>query len=141
MEHHHTINDVVLAMVAGGLRSWLLTRGESIISGSSLTALVPMSVLEDEVGTSSLGVQVAPHVQDLPVGEANALVRLHQVAYSTKAHRDSGRAVDALIRVLARAIARRHLADRATASSAHDAAARSPTVPLSSHPPPAGDPL
>ena len=33
-EHDHTINDVILAVVAGGLRSWLLTRGESIGSGS-----------------------------------------------------------------------------------------------------------
>ena len=32
-EHHHTINDVVLAMISGGLRSWLLTRGESISPG------------------------------------------------------------------------------------------------------------
>ena len=32
-EHRHTINDVVLAMIAGGLRSWLLTRGESIRPG------------------------------------------------------------------------------------------------------------
>ena len=54
-EHHHTINDVVLAMIAGGLRSWLLTRGESIITGSSLTALVPMSVTEEDGEPTSLG--------------------------------------------------------------------------------------
>ena len=92
--HGHTVNDVVLAALAGGLRAWLLTRGE-LRSRTSLRALVPMSVVEDEGGTSSLGVQVAPHVQDLPVGEANALMRLHQVAYGSKAHRSSGRAVDA----------------------------------------------
>lgn len=92
--HGHTVNDVVLAVVAGGLRSWLLTRG-GLGRTRTLRALVPMSVIEDEVGTSSLGVQVAPHLQDLPVGEANPLVRLHQVAYSSEAHRDSGRAVDA----------------------------------------------
>jgi diacylglycerol O-acyltransferase / wax synthase len=94
-EHHHTINDVVLAMISGGLRSWLLTRGESIRSGSSLSALVPMSVIEDEGEPTSLGSQVAPHLQSLPVGEANALMRLHQVAYDTQAHKDSGRAVAA----------------------------------------------
>ena len=59
-EHEHTINDVVLAMISGGLRSWLLTRGESISSGSSLTALVPMSVTEDDGEPTSLGSQVAP---------------------------------------------------------------------------------
>lgn len=94
-EHHHTINDVVLAMISGGLRSWLLTRGESIRSGSSLSALVPMSVVEDEGELTSLGSQVAPHLQSLPIGEPNALMRLHQVAYDTEAHKDSGRAVAA----------------------------------------------
>ena len=94
-EHHHTINDVVLAMIAGGLRSWLLTRGESIIPGSSLTAVVPMSVTEEDGEPTSLGSQVAPHLQRLPIGEPNALMRLHQVAYDTQAHKDSGRAVGA----------------------------------------------
>ena len=92
--HGYTVNDVVLAVVAGGLRSWLRTRG-GLGRTRTLRALVPMSVLEDEVGTSSLGVQVAPHLQDLPVGEADALVRLHQVACASEAHRDGGRAVDA----------------------------------------------
>jgi diacylglycerol O-acyltransferase len=91
----HTINDVVLAVISGGLRSWLLTRGESIRPGSSLTALVPMSVTEDEDEPTSLGSQVAPHLQPLPIGESNALVRLHQVGYATQAHKDSGRAVGA----------------------------------------------
>jgi diacylglycerol O-acyltransferase / wax synthase len=94
-EHHHTINDVVLAMISGGLRSWLLTRGESIRSGSSLSALVPMSVIEEDGEPTSLGSQVAPHLQGLPIGEPNPLMRLHQVAYDTQAHKDSGRAVAA----------------------------------------------
>jgi diacylglycerol O-acyltransferase len=93
--HQHTINDVVLAVISGGLRSWLLTRGESIGSGSSLTALVPMSVTDDDGEPSSLGSQVAPHLQGLPIGEPNPLMRLHQVAYDTQAHKDSGRAVAA----------------------------------------------
>ena len=94
-EHEHTINDVVLAVISGGLRTWLLTRGESVTAGSSLTALVPMSVTEDEGEPTSLGSQVAPHLQSLPIGEPNALMRLHQVAYATQAHKDTGRAVGA----------------------------------------------
>ena len=94
--HGHTVNDVVLAAVSGALRAWLLTRGESVSSRDTLTALVPMSVTEDEGGGgSSLGSQVAPHLQSLPIGEPNALVRLHQVAYGTQAHVDTGRAVGA----------------------------------------------
>ncbi len=94
-EHQHTINDVVLAIISGGLRAWLLTRGESLGSSSSLTALVPMSVTEDDGELTSLGSQVAPHLQNLPIGEPNALMRLHQVAYGTQAHKDTGRAVGA----------------------------------------------
>jgi diacylglycerol O-acyltransferase len=82
-------------MISGGVRSWLLTRGESIGSGTSLTALVPMSVTEDDGEPTSLGSQVAPHLQRLPIGEPNPLMRLHQVAYDTQAHKDSGRAVAA----------------------------------------------
>lgn len=93
--HNHTINDVVLAVIAGGLRAWLLTRGESLTSGMTVSALVPMSVTEDEEVPTSLGSQVAPHVQALPIGEPNALMRLHQVAYGTQAHKDTGRAVSA----------------------------------------------
>ena len=94
-EHRHTINDVILAVITGGLRSWLLTRGESVSTGSGLIALVPMSVTEDDGVPTSLGSQVAPHLQALPIGEPNALMRLHQVAYGTQAHKDTGRAVGA----------------------------------------------
>ena len=54
-----------------------------------------MSVTEDDGEPTSLGSQVAPHLQSLPIGEPNALMRLHQVAYDTQAHKDSGRAVAA----------------------------------------------
>lgn len=93
-EHDHTINDVVLAMITGGLRSWLMTRGESVGPGASVTALVPMSVTEDGEETS-LGSRVEPHLMRLPIGEPNPLIRLHQVGYGTQAHKDSGRAVAA----------------------------------------------
>ena len=93
--HQQTINDVVLTVISGGIRSWLLTRGESIGPGSSLTALVPMSVTDDDGEPTSLGSQVAPHLQSLPIGEPNSLMRLHQVAYATQAHKDTGRAVAA----------------------------------------------
>jgi diacylglycerol O-acyltransferase len=54
-----------------------------------------MSVTEDDGEPTSLGSNVAPHLQTLPIGEPNALMRLHQVAYATKAHKESGRAVGA----------------------------------------------
>ena len=94
-DHRHTVNDVILAVITGALRSWLLTRGESVTTGSGLIALVPMSVTEDDGVPTSLGTQVAPHLQALPIGEPNALMRLHQVGYGTQAHKDTGRSVGA----------------------------------------------
>ncbi len=93
---HTTVNDVVLAVLAGALRSWLMTRGEGVGVGSSVRTLVPMSVLPTEPGDPvPLGSRVASLLIDLPTGETSPMMRLHQVAYQTTAYRDSGRAVDA----------------------------------------------
>lgn len=91
-----TVNDVILAVITGGLRNWLLTRGEEF-SSRSLSALVPMSVRDDDAAgePTALGSQVAPHLVDLPIGEPNPLMRLHQVSYANRAHMASGRAVGA----------------------------------------------
>lgn len=87
----HTINDVVLAVVAGGLRGWLQHRGARV---DSVQALVPMSVLDDDT-PSSLGCRVAPHLTTLPISEPRPAMRVHQIAISTQAHKDTGRAVAA----------------------------------------------
>ena len=91
--HNCTINDVVLAVLSGGLRSWLQTRGP--VEKPQLLALVPMSVIDDNDEPSSLGSQVAPYLISLPIGEPNPLMRLHQVSFGTKAHKETGRAVAA----------------------------------------------
>jgi diacylglycerol O-acyltransferase len=93
--HGGTVNDVVLATVTGGLRSWLMTRAESLGGLRQVRAVVPMSVHDDELEATSLGSQIAPHLVDLPVGEPSPVVRLHQVSYSFKAHQETGRAVAA----------------------------------------------
>jgi len=93
--HGGTVNDVVLATVTGALRSWLMARGESLSGLRQLKAVVPMSVIDDELEATSLGTQVAAHHVDLPIGEANPLMRLHQVSYSFQAHQEAGLAVAA----------------------------------------------
>ncbi|WP_028472309.1 wax ester/triacylglycerol synthase family O-acyltransferase [Nocardioides alkalitolerans] len=93
--HGGTINDVILATVAGALRGWLMSRDERIGAQRKLRALVPMSVIDDELEATSLGTQIAGHLVDLPIGEPSAVVRLHQVSYSFKAHGETGRAVAA----------------------------------------------
>ncbi len=90
-----TVNDVVLATVTGALRSWLMTRGESMRGVRQLRALVPVSVIDEELEATSLGSQIAAHFVDLPVWEASPVVRLHQVSYSFLAHEEGGRGVAA----------------------------------------------
>ena len=96
--HGGTVNDVVLATVAGALRTWLLTRGESVTPASTVRAMVPVSVRSGEQ-SGALGNRVSAIFVDLPVGEASPLVRLHRVSYAMKAHKESGQSVgaDALI--------------------------------------------
>lgn len=93
--HGGTVNDVILATVAGGLRNWLMTRAESMSGLRQIRALVPVSVIDEELEATSLGSQIAAHFVDLPIGEASPVVRLHQVSYSFQAHKDTGRAVSA----------------------------------------------
>jgi diacylglycerol O-acyltransferase len=93
--HGGTVNDVILATITGALRGWLMTRTESLGGLRQLKAVVPMSVIDDELEPTSLGSQITGHFVDLPIGEASAVVRLHQVSYSFRAHKETGRAVAA----------------------------------------------
>ncbi|GAA4346938.1 WS/DGAT/MGAT family O-acyltransferase [Angustibacter luteus] len=91
-----TVNDVVLATVAGALRAWLLTRGEPVVPATVVRALVPVSVRADEEEmTPRTGSRVKAFVVDLPVGEPNPAVRLHQISYSMRAQAEVGDAVSA----------------------------------------------
>ncbi len=91
-----TVNDVVLAVLAGALRAWLLARGEPVPTGSIVRTLVPMSVrVDDPQAAGAIGSRVDSILVDLPTGEASPMMRLHQVAYQTKGHRETGQAVDA----------------------------------------------
>jgi diacylglycerol O-acyltransferase len=94
-EHGGTINDVVLTIVAGGLRAWLMTRAESLAGVRQVRAVVPVSVIDENEEATSLGSQIAVHFVDLPVGEASPVVRLHHVSYSFESHRATGRGVAA----------------------------------------------
>ncbi len=103
-KHGGTVNDVVLSVIAGALRSWLLSRGEQITSSTVVRALVPLAVRDEESdGTvpGMLGNKVTAQLVDLPVGEPNPFVRLHHVSHAMRAHNDSVRSVaaSALLRV------------------------------------------
>ncbi|HZJ07695.1 MAG TPA: wax ester/triacylglycerol synthase family O-acyltransferase [Nocardioidaceae bacterium] len=93
--HGGTVNDVILATITGALRAWLMTRAEPMTESRPIRAMVPMSVIDNDLEPTSLGSAVTGHLLSLPIGEASPVVRLHQVSYALKAHKDAGRAVAA----------------------------------------------
>jgi diacylglycerol O-acyltransferase len=93
--HGGTVNDVILATLTGALRAWLMTRGEAVGVSRHVRAMVPMSVIDSELEPTSLGSAVVGHPLILPIGESSPVVRLHQVSYAFKAHKETGRAVAA----------------------------------------------
>ncbi len=85
-----TLNDVVLATVAGAVRRFLLGRGIDV-STIDFRALVPVSMrTSDERGT--LGNRVAAWIVSLPVSEPNARERLADVCETTSRLKQSGQA-------------------------------------------------
>lgn len=112
--HGGTVNDVLLAVLSGAFRSWLLSRGEAVSTQTTLRAMVPVSVrpqtpASGHNGHGSLFVsgngaadnRVSAYLVDLPVGEPNPTMRLHQIGHAMRAHAESGQSVaaDALVRV------------------------------------------
>lgn len=93
------VNDVVLAVITGALRNWLLSRGEPVTSTRTVRAMAPLSIYpDDDYDTSGHGQPisaVAPFLVDLPVGEPNPVIRLSQIAYATESHSAPDNLVDA----------------------------------------------
>jgi WS/DGAT/MGAT family acyltransferase len=88
-----TVNDVLLATVAGALRSWLLARGET--PGPDLRVLVPVSVRSAEA-RGTFGNQVSAVFCPLPVGEADPVSRLRKISEAMRGLKEGGQAVGAL---------------------------------------------
>lgn len=87
-----TVNDVVLAVITGALRIWLMGRGERLDSRAEMTALVPVSV---EPGFYEHPGDVQPFLVPLPVGENDPVVRLSRISYEMSRHRESSRLMGA----------------------------------------------
>jgi WS/DGAT/MGAT family acyltransferase len=92
--HGGTVNDVVLATVAGALRAWLMTRGEAVTATTSIRAMVPVSVRGEGGGVEG-GNRISSYFVDLPVGEGDPVIRLAQVSIAMRGHKDSGQSVGA----------------------------------------------
>jgi WS/DGAT/MGAT family acyltransferase len=87
-----TVNDVLLNVVTGALREWLLSRGEPVVVGTSIRALVPVSMQDEETDT---GNRVSSYLVDLPVGEPNPRVRLTRLSYAMRGIAQHGQSVGA----------------------------------------------
>jgi diacylglycerol O-acyltransferase / wax synthase len=85
-----TVNDVVLAAVAGALRRHAERRGER---PRDLKAMVPVNVRDDESGT--FGNRITFMFVELPASSADPLDRLHRVSYSTRSRKEAGVPEDA----------------------------------------------
>jgi WS/DGAT/MGAT family acyltransferase len=101
--HGGTVNDVVLAVVAGALRRWLISRGEPLTADTAVRAMVPVSVRARSRGTNgsngagaaNTGNNISAYLVDLPVAEEDPLVRLAAVRDAMEVHKRSGQAVGA----------------------------------------------
>jgi diacylglycerol O-acyltransferase len=88
-----TVNDVVLATVAGALGSHLRRRGENT-DGLELKAMIPVSVRAD-VERGALGNRVAAMMAPLPVWCQDPVARLDIVREELRELKSSGQAVGA----------------------------------------------
>ncbi|MGY1735141.1 WS/DGAT/MGAT family O-acyltransferase [Geodermatophilus sp. SYSU D00684] len=88
--HGGTINDVLLTVLSGALRDWLLSRGEPVLGSTAVRALVPVSVQGEDQDAPGSG--VAAYLVDLPVGEPNPWVRLARLSYAMRGVTGSVRA-------------------------------------------------
>lgn len=90
---HCTVNDVVLAVVAGAVRRLLISRGEDV-DGLVLRTMVPVS-FRSESERNTYGNKVSWVVADLPVGEPDPSARVKQVHASMAYLKQSKQAVGA----------------------------------------------
>lgn len=89
--HRTTINDVVLAVCAGGVRRYLQQHGDRPVR---LKAMLPVSVRE--TGTESdLGNHISFIFLELPSDEPDAVARLHTINAVTTERKHSGEALGA----------------------------------------------
>lgn len=78
-----TVNDVMLAVIAGGLRDLLASRGEDV-DEMVLQVMIPVSLRTDAAKADATGNQVTGFVAPLPICDADGVHRLERIHASTK---------------------------------------------------------
>jgi diacylglycerol O-acyltransferase len=87
--HHATVNDVMLAAVAGGLRQLLTGRGEDV-QGLVQRAMVTISLHQEQPGQAR-GNKPGWMMVPLPLGEPDPVRRLELIAAETAARKHKAR--------------------------------------------------
>ncbi|MYX30201.1 wax ester/triacylglycerol synthase family O-acyltransferase [Streptomyces sp. SID8381] len=83
-----TVNDVLIAVVAGALRTWLDERGDSS-EGAAPRALIPVSRRRPRTAHPQ-GNRLSGYLMELPVGVADPLRRLAAVRTAMDRNKDAG---------------------------------------------------
>jgi WS/DGAT/MGAT family acyltransferase len=91
-----TVNDVVLAVVTGALRTFLEHRGENV-DEITLRAMVPVSVRRSDEYNQTMGNRVAAMMAPLPIYEPDPVERLHLIREELADLKQSGQAVGAQV--------------------------------------------
>jgi len=96
-EHGATVNDVMLTIVAGAVRTYLMEVGglnEGELKETEFRIMAPVSVRsQDEAGT--LGNKVAMWLLELPIAEPDPAKRVHIVKRETKNLKETDQALGA----------------------------------------------
>ncbi len=87
-----TLNDVVLAVTAGGLLRWLEARDE--VPDRSMIAMMPISVRTEEQAGAA-GNQVSSQLVSLATDVADPVERLHAISASTAGAKEAAQAIGA----------------------------------------------
>jgi diacylglycerol O-acyltransferase len=93
--HGGTVNDVVLAVVAGALRHWMHSRGLRT-EGLEMKACVPVSTRGSE-RDGALGNRITQLIAPLPIDEPDPVERLHFVSDAMAGIKESKQALGAEI--------------------------------------------
>ena len=122
-----SINDVLLASVAGALRAYLVGRGDPV-EGVVIRALVPVN-LRPAAEAHRLGNKFGLVFLDLPIGIANPVERLYAVRSNMRALKGSYQPVIALGILAAMGVAPQALQEQLLAMLAKNATAVMTNVP------------
>ncbi|MFD2418714.1 wax ester/triacylglycerol synthase family O-acyltransferase [Amycolatopsis pigmentata] len=85
--HGGTVNDVILAVLTGALRDWLVNRGQRL-DGRGVRALVPVSTRARDTGPAAN--QLSGYLCDLPVHLEDPVRRLREIHQSMHRNKAAG---------------------------------------------------